>query len=121
MGQIPLLGILRMPKYWLPRLGKIAHLGVAQKPDNLLSKYAPAAKHDNGPERSIGINTITQALDCGAVLRLLERRLVPSRSTVIIPFDDHVIFVSLFNCAEFSSRLSGGPQPSMRSPLVTYQ
>ena len=29
-----------------------------------------------------------------------------SHTTVIIPFDDRVIFVSLLNCAEFSSRLS---------------
>ena len=29
-----------------------------------------------------------------------------SHTTVIIPFDDRVIFVNLLNCAEFSSRLS---------------
>ena len=29
-----------------------------------------------------------------------------SHTTVIIPFDDRVIFVSLLNCAEFSSWLS---------------
>ena len=29
-----------------------------------------------------------------------------SHTTVIIPFDDRVIFVGLLNCAEFSSRLS---------------
>ena len=29
-----------------------------------------------------------------------------SHTTVIIPFDDRVIFVSSLNCAEFSSRLS---------------
>ena len=39
-------------------------------------------------------------------LNLLKRRLVESRATVIVPFDDRVIFVSLLNCAEFSSRLS---------------
>jgi hypothetical protein len=39
-------------------------------------------------------------------LNLLERRLVESRTTVIIPFDDRIIFVSLLNCAELSSRLS---------------
>jgi len=32
--------------------------------------------------------------------------LVESHTTAIIPFDDRVIFVSLLNCAEFSSRLS---------------
>jgi hypothetical protein len=32
--------------------------------------------------------------------------LVESCSTVIIPFDDRVIFVSSLNCAQFSSRLS---------------
>ena len=39
-------------------------------------------------------------------LHLLERRLVESLTTVIIPLDDRVIFVSSLNCAEFSSRLS---------------
>jgi hypothetical protein len=39
-------------------------------------------------------------------LNLLEPRLVKSHSTVIIPFDDRVIIVSLLNRAEFSSRLS---------------
>jgi hypothetical protein len=32
--------------------------------------------------------------------------LVESHTTVIIPFDDRVIFVSLLNCAQSSSRLS---------------
>jgi hypothetical protein len=41
---------------------------------------------------------------CG--LNLLEPRLVESHTTGIIPFDDRVLFVSLLNCAEFSSRLS---------------
>jgi hypothetical protein len=41
---------------------------------------------------------------CG--LNLLEPRLVEPHTTVVIPFDDRVIFVSLLNCAEFSSRLS---------------
>jgi hypothetical protein len=31
---------------------------------------------------------------------------VESHTTVIIPFDDRVIFVRLLNCAEFPSRLS---------------
>jgi len=31
---------------------------------------------------------------------------VESHAAVIIPLDDRVIFVSLLNCAEFSSRLS---------------
>jgi hypothetical protein len=37
--------------------------------------------------------------------------LAESHPTVIIPFDDRVIFVSLLNCAEFSSRLSEVAQP----------
>jgi hypothetical protein len=41
---------------------------------------------------------------CG--LNLLERRLGESHATVIIPFDDRVIFVRLLNRAEFSSWLS---------------
>jgi hypothetical protein len=32
--------------------------------------------------------------------------LVESRTTVTIPFDDRIIFVGLFDCAEFPSRLS---------------
>jgi hypothetical protein len=32
--------------------------------------------------------------------------LVESHPTVIIPFDDRVIFVGLLHCAEFSRRLS---------------
>ena len=39
-------------------------------------------------------------------LNLLERRLVDSHSTVIIPLDDRIIFVRSFNCAKFSGRLS---------------
>jgi hypothetical protein len=39
-------------------------------------------------------------------LDLLEPRLSKSHTTVIIPFDDSVILISLLNCAEFSSRLS---------------
>ena len=39
-------------------------------------------------------------------LNLLERRLVDSHTTVIIPLDDRVLFVSSLNCAEFSIRLS---------------
>jgi hypothetical protein len=31
---------------------------------------------------------------------------VDPHTTIIIPLDDRVIFVSLLNCAEFSSRLS---------------
>jgi len=41
---------------------------------------------------------------CG--LDLLERRSVQSHTTVIVPFDDRVIFVSLLDCVEFSRRLS---------------
>jgi hypothetical protein len=31
---------------------------------------------------------------------------VKSLTTVIIPFDNRIIFISLLNCAEFSRRLS---------------
>jgi hypothetical protein len=41
---------------------------------------------------------------CG--LNLLEPRLVDSRTAVIVPFDNRVIFVCSFNCAEFSCLLS---------------
>jgi hypothetical protein len=39
-------------------------------------------------------------------LKLPEPRLVESSTTVIIPFDDRVFFVSSLNCAQFSIRLS---------------
>jgi hypothetical protein len=39
-------------------------------------------------------------------LNLLEPRLAESHTTVIIPLDDRVIFVSLLNCAQFPSRRS---------------
>jgi len=39
-------------------------------------------------------------------LNLLERGLVDSHTTVIIPFDNRVVFVSSLNCSEFSRRLS---------------
>jgi hypothetical protein len=39
-----------------------------------------------------------------------------SLTTVIIPFDDRVIFVRLLNRAELSSRLPKLPRPSTRSP-----
>ncbi|MGB9198115.1 MAG: hypothetical protein WCB53_14425 [Terriglobales bacterium] len=39
-------------------------------------------------------------------LQLLERRLVDCYTTVVIPFDESVIFVHLPNCAKFSSRHS---------------
>jgi hypothetical protein len=41
---------------------------------------------------------------CG--LNLLEPRLVESHATVIIPFDDRVLFIRSLNCAEFPGRLS---------------
>jgi hypothetical protein len=41
---------------------------------------------------------------CG--LNFFQPWLMESCSTVIIPFDDRVIFVGFFNCAGFSSRLS---------------
>jgi hypothetical protein len=37
---------------------------------------------------------------CG--LHFLERRLVNSYTTVVIPFDERVIFINLPNCAKFS-------------------
>jgi len=44
-------------------------------------------------------------------LDLLERRLVHSHTTAIIPLHDRVIFVRSLNCAEFSSRFSEIAQP----------
>jgi hypothetical protein len=42
----------------------------------------------------------------GLCLHLLERRLVNSYTTVVIPFDERVIFIHLPNCAKFSRRYS---------------
>jgi hypothetical protein len=39
-------------------------------------------------------------------LNLLEQRLAQSLTTVSIPFNDRIVFVGSFNCAEFSGRLS---------------
>jgi hypothetical protein len=52
----------------------------------------------------------------GLCLHFLERRLVDSYTTVVIPFDERVIFIDLPNCAKFSSRHSEVAQPSTRSP-----
>jgi hypothetical protein len=49
---------------------------------------------------------ITNVNDSGRRLNLLERRLVESLATVVIPFDDCVFFVSSLHRAQFSSRLS---------------
>jgi len=49
---------------------------------------------------------MARTLNSGRRLDLLERRLVDSFSTVIIPLDDRVLFVSSFNCAKFSARHS---------------
>jgi hypothetical protein len=43
-------------------------------------------------------------------LNFLERRLVQSHATVVIPLDDCVLFVDSLNAAEFSSRLSEAAQ-----------
>ena len=39
-------------------------------------------------------------------LHLLERWLVNSYTTVVIPFDERILFIHLPNCAKFSSRHS---------------
>ena len=41
---------------------------------------------------------------------LLERRLVESLTAVIIPLDDCILFVRLFNCAQLPSRYSKATQ-----------
>ena len=40
------------------------------------------------------------------IANFLKPRLVQSRSTVVIPLYERVVFVRLLNCSEFSSRLS---------------
>jgi hypothetical protein len=48
----------------------------------------------------------TDLTDSDRRINLLERRLVESLATVVIPFDDCVFFVSSLHRAQFSSRLS---------------
>jgi hypothetical protein len=52
----------------------------------------------------VGLGRWLSVASCG--LHLPEPGLVESRATVIIPFDDRVIFVCLLNRAEFSIRPS---------------
>jgi hypothetical protein len=54
------------------------------------------------------------------VLNLLERRLVYSHTTVIVPFDDRVIFVRLLNRAEFSCRRSEVSQALDAISLIQF-
>jgi len=42
----------------------------------------------------------------GRRLNLFERWLVPSHTTVVIPFDERVLLISLLNGPELSGRLS---------------
>ena len=46
---------------------------------------------------------LLEILACGYIF---ERQLAKSRTTVIIPFDDRVVFVRLLNCADFPCWLS---------------
>jgi len=78
----------------------VCRIGVTLKvprtsPENCAKRNSPATTDTSDGE-----------LPCPTRLNLLEPRLVESHATVIIPLDDRVIFVSLLNCAEFSSRLS---------------
>jgi hypothetical protein len=43
--------------------------------------------------------------DSARPLNLLERGLMDSHATVVIPLDDRVLLIGSLNCAEFSSRL----------------
>src|ERR1039458_5848224 len=64
--------------------------------------------HQNCAKRNSPATTDASDDELASLLRLnlLERRLVDSHTTVIIPLDDRVLFVSSLNCAEFSIRLS---------------
>jgi hypothetical protein len=55
---------------------------------------------------SIDVQTLMGLVQRLCGLNLLEPWLVESCTTVIIPFDDHVLFVRSLNCAEFPCRLS---------------
>src|ERR1039458_1268830 len=59
---------------------------------------------------------LVMTLICGTVpqpdpLNLLEPRLVEYHATVIIPFDEGVVFIGLLNCAKVAGRLSEVAQP----------
>src|ERR1019366_9682411 len=68
----------------------------------------PRTSHQNCAKRNSPETTDASDVELASPMRLdlLERRLVDSHTTVIIPLDDRVIFVSSLNCAEFSIRLS---------------
>ena len=51
-------------------------------------------------------------------LNLLERRLVESRTTIIIPFDNRVLFASSLNVPNSPVGFPKVPKPSTRSPGV---
>jgi hypothetical protein len=57
------------------------------------------------------IRLLLLALLILACLNFLEPRLVESHATVIIPFDDRILFVRSLNRAKFPSRLSELSQP----------
>jgi hypothetical protein len=57
------------------------------------------------PDNTLAYCALQQSQPCCG-LNLLEPRLTESHTTVIIPFDDSVVFVSLLNCAELSKWLS---------------
>jgi hypothetical protein len=56
----------------------------------------------NGSLLKPGREAHQEKTDCG--LHLLEPRLVDSDTTVVIPFDERVLFIHSPNCAKFSSR-----------------
>jgi hypothetical protein len=77
---------------------------------------SPYQEHPNQDCAKRNSSTTTDASDGGLAqtccgLDLLERRLMESLTTVIVPFDERIILVRLLNCAEFSSRLSEVAQP----------
>src|SRR5271165_664993 len=68
------------------------------------SSPEPSPEQFDGPVRRSRSREFVRS--CGRRLNLLERRLVESLATVVIPFDDCVFFVSSLHRAQFSSRLS---------------
>jgi hypothetical protein len=77
-------------------------------PHQFLGTIGEGRKFVLFPKKQTILMGLVQRL-CG--LNLFEPWLAESHTTVVIPFDDRVIFVSLLHRAKFSSRLSKIAQP----------
>src|ERR1700694_5695605 len=107
----PVLGAVpaNYPRISAPRMFTFAHNWVS----------VPKGRQTLRPFRVMQLQAAASYFDRPAQpcprLYLLEPRLSESHTTVVIPLDHSIIFVSSLNCAEFPGRLSDGAQP--RDPI----